>query len=88
MNTSEIKQYLEQELPDFTYISGEDTPHEENWNSIRVIRDDKEIILDVSKVDNKRGLENLKAYIESLWNHVDEAVKAGEKMMEDTNESS
>lgn len=73
MTTKEIKQYLEQELPDFKYISGEDTPHEENWNSIRVIRDGKEIILDVSKVDTKRGLKNLKAYIESLWNR-DEKV--------------
>jgi len=71
METKEIKQYLEKELPDFTYISGDSTPHEENWNSIRVIRDGKEIVLDVSKVDNKRGLKNLKAYIESLWSKAD-----------------
>ncbi len=67
MTTKEITEYLRTELPDFTYIPGDETPHEENWNSIRVIRDEKEIILDVSKVDNKRGLKNLKAYIESLW---------------------
>lgn len=73
MKTSEVKQYLEKELPDFKYISGEDTPHEENWNSIRVIRDGKELVIDVSKVDNKRGLRNLKAYIESLWSRDNES---------------
>ena len=72
MNVKEVKQYLEQELPDFTYISGDETPHEENWNSIRVIRDSKELVIDVSKVDNKRGLKNLKAYVESLWSRDNE----------------
>lgn len=67
MTTKEIKAYLEEVLPDFKYISGEDTPHEENWNSIRVIRDGKDLTIDVSKVDSKRGLKNLKAYIQSLW---------------------
>jgi len=67
MDTKKVKEYLEKELPDFTYISGTDTKHEENWNSIIITRDDKELILDISKVDNDDALEKLKAYITDLW---------------------
>jgi hypothetical protein len=67
MEVKDVIAYLQKELPEFQYISGEDTPHEENWSSIRVVRDGKEIVLDVSKVDNKKAMENLKVYIKSLW---------------------
>ena len=40
---------------------------EENHSSIRIERDEQELILDVSKVDNDKALENLKVYIEDLW---------------------
>lgn len=71
MSLDNIKQYLEAELPDFTYISGRDTPHEENWNSIRVIRDGHEIVLDVSKVASKKDLKQLKSFIELKWRSVE-----------------
>lgn len=67
MKSSDIKEYLEKELPEFQYIAGDTTPYEENWNSIRIMRDGKELVLDVSKVDNKKGLVNLKAYVSDLW---------------------
>lgn len=67
MKTEEVKEYLEKELPEFIYICGTETPHEQNWNSIRVMRDGKELVLDVSKVDNKKALESLKVYIADLW---------------------
>jgi len=70
MNTEQIKQYLEKELPDFTYISGKDTPHEENWNSIRIVRDGNELVLDVSKVATEKDLKQLKSFIELKWRSV------------------
>lgn len=69
MTVKEITTYLRKELPDFTYIPGDETPHEENWNSIRVVREGQEIVLDVSKVDNEKAMENLKVYIKSLWDN-------------------
>jgi hypothetical protein len=71
MDLSEIKAYLEKELLEFTYISGRDTPHEENWNSIRVIRDGHEIVLDVSKVATEKDLKQLKSFIELKWRSVE-----------------
>lgn len=71
MKIEKVVEYLETELPEFTYTLGKDTPHEENWNSILINRDGNQLILDVSKVENKRGLENLKAYIKSLWDKVE-----------------
>lgn len=66
----EIKDYLEKELPEFTYILGTDTPHEENWQSIRIVRDGNELVLDVSKVTNKKEAKKLKSFIELKWREV------------------
>jgi len=67
MDVQKITEYLRKELPDFKFIPGTETPHEENWNSIMIVRDDKELTLDVSKVENDEGLENLRVYIDDLW---------------------
>lgn len=70
MELTQIKTYLDKELPDFEFVLGTETPHEANWNSILVSREGQTMPLDVSKVDNKRALTNLKAFIESQWNKV------------------
>jgi hypothetical protein len=70
MQVNEIKTYLEKELPDFKFIAGTETPHEENWNSIRIVRDGKELVLDVSKVENKKHAKKLKEFIELKWRGV------------------
>lgn len=71
MGITEVKDYLEKELPDFTYLLGTDTPHEENWNSIQVTRDNHELAVDVSKVKNTKHLKDLKAMIEAMWERVE-----------------
>jgi len=67
MQVNEIKTYLEKELPGFKFIAGADTTHEENWNSIRIVRDGKELVLDISKVETKKHLKQLKAFIQAQW---------------------
>lgn len=67
MTTNKIAKILQKDLPDFTIISGADTPHEENWNSIRIVRDGQELVLDVCKVDNEDALEKLEAYVIDMW---------------------
>ena len=68
MEADKIKEYLVEELPEFSFMTGEEANQtEENHNSIRIERDEQELILDVSKVDNDKALENLKVYIEDLW---------------------
>lgn len=70
MKLTEIHEWLTQNMPDFEFIPGTDTPHEENWNSILIKRDGQQLILDVSKVDNKKALKKLKEYIEAKWKQV------------------
>lgn len=67
MDLKEVKTYLEKHLPEFSFISGKDTPHEQNWNSILVEREGQQIAIDVSKVETKKHLKNLKAYIQGQW---------------------
>ena len=68
MEVNKIKEWLEKELPEFSFTTGEEANQpEESHNSIRIERDKQELILDVSKVDNDKALENLKVYIEDLW---------------------
>ena len=68
MEVDKIKEYLVEELPEFSFMTGKEANQpEENHNSIRIERDKQELILDVSKVDNDKALENLKVYIEDLW---------------------
>ena len=68
MEVNKIKEWLEKELPEFSFTTGEEANQpEENHNSIRIERDKQELILDVSKVDNDKALENLKVYIKDLW---------------------
>ena len=68
MEVDKIKEYLVEELPEFNFMTGKEANQpEENHNSIRIERDEQELILDVSKVDNDKALENLKVYIEDLW---------------------
>ena len=68
MEVDKIKEYLVEELPEFSFTTGKEANQpEENHNSIRIERDKQELILDVSKVDNDKALENLKVYIEDLW---------------------
>jgi folate-binding Fe-S cluster repair protein YgfZ len=76
LTTTDIKAYLEKELPDFTYIAGTDTKHEQNWNSIIITREGKELILDVSKVDTEDALEKLKAYVSDLWKRDGKVIDA------------
>ena len=68
MEVDKIKEYLVEELPEFSFMTGKEANQpEENHNSIRIERDKQELILDVSKVDNDKALENLKVYIKDLW---------------------
>ena len=68
MEVHKIKEYLVEVLPEFSFMTGKEANQpEENHNSIRIERDKQELILDVSKVDNDKALENLKVYIEDLW---------------------
>ena len=68
MEVDKIKEYLVEELPEFSFMTGKEANQpEENHNSIRIERENQELILDVSKVDNDKALENLKVYIEDLW---------------------
>ena len=68
MEVDKIKEYLVEELPEFSFTTGKEANQpEENHNSIRIERDKQELILDVSKVDNDKALENLKVYIKDLW---------------------
>ena len=68
MEVDKIKEYLVEELPEFNFMTGKEANQpEENHNSIRIEREEQELILDVSKVDNDKALENLKVYIEDLW---------------------
>ena len=68
MEVDKIKEYLVEELPEFNFMTGKEANQpEENHNSIRIERDEQELILDVSKVDNDKALENLKVYIKDLW---------------------
>ena len=68
MEVDKIKEYLVEELPEFSFMTGKEANQpEENHNSIRIEREEQELILDVSKVDNDKALENLKVYIEDLW---------------------
>ena len=73
MEVDKIKEYLVEELPEFNFTTGKEANQpEENHNSIRIERDKQELILDVSKVDNDKALENLKVYIEDLWRRSNE----------------
>ena len=73
MEIGTIKDWLVKELPEFNFMTGEEANQpEENHNSIRIERDEQELILDVSKVDNDKALENLKVYIEDLWRRSNE----------------
>lgn len=73
MEVDKIKEYLVEELPEFNFMTGEEANQpEENHNSIRIERDKQELILDVSKVDNDKALENLKVYIKDLWRRSNE----------------
>jgi hypothetical protein len=68
MNTEEVKQYLEKELPEFTYITSE---LEANENKIWIERDGQKLVLDVSKVGNKKEAKKLKSFIELKWREVE-----------------
>ena len=59
MEVDKIKDYLVEELPEFSFMTGEEANQpEENHNSIRIEKENQELILDVSKVDNDKALEN------------------------------
>lgn len=76
MTTNKIAKILQKDLPDFTIISGADTPHEENWSSIRVVRDGQDLTLDVSKVDNQDAVDKLEAYITDMWKRSRKVIDA------------
>ena len=68
MEVDKIKEYLVEERPEFIFMTGKEANQpEETHISIRIERDKQELILDVSKVDNDKALENLKVYIKDLW---------------------
>ena len=68
MNTEAVKQYLETELPEFTYKTSE---LEANENKIWIERDGQKLVLDVSKVSNKKEAKKLKSFIELKWREVE-----------------
>ena len=50
MEVDKIKEYLVEELPEFSFMTGKEANQpEENHNSIRIERENQELILDVSK---------------------------------------
>ena len=67
MNTEEVKQYLETELPEFTYKTSD---LEANENKIWVERDGQHLVLDISKVATEKDLKQLKSFIELKWRSV------------------
>jgi hypothetical protein len=67
MKIHEVKQYLEEKLPKFTFKLNENEGQE---NKLWIERDGQHIILDVEKVDSKRAAKKLKEYIEIKWKEV------------------
>lgn len=75
MNIQELKQYLEEKLPSFTFYTDEETQAKydgkmvvnPNENGLFVTRDGQAMYLDVSKVDTKAGAKKLKEFIELKW---------------------
>lgn len=63
MKTDQVKEYLEQELPDFKYKTDE----ENNPNAIWIERDGQKLVMDVHKVEGKREAKQLVKYISSKW---------------------
>lgn len=67
MTVEEIKTYLEQELPEFTYKTSD---LEVNENKLWIERSGNKLILDVSKVASKKEAKKLKSFIELKWREV------------------
>jgi hypothetical protein len=71
MTTKDIKDYLVKELPDFQFFTGEEADQPpENHQSIQLLRNAHQLILDVSKVTGKKKLNRLKDFIEMQWERV------------------
>lgn len=69
MNTNEVKQYLEKELPNFEYKTN---PNEGNEHKLWIERDGQHIILDVQKVVDEKGAKKLKEFIELKWRQLEQ----------------
>lgn len=68
MTTNEIKQYLKKKLPDFEFKTSD---LEANENKLWIERDGQHMVLEVSKVENKKGAKKLKEFIEIKWKELD-----------------
>lgn len=68
MNLKDIKQYLEERLPDFKFLTN---PNPGNENKLWIERDGQHIILEISKVENKKGAKKLKEFIETKWSQTE-----------------
>lgn len=68
MKFNEVKEYLEERLPDFTFTSAQEAGQpEELHTAIRITRDNKYLDIDVRKIDNKSQANTLVDYIKGKW---------------------
>ena len=71
MDVNEVRQYLEKELPKFTYKLS-DNP--QNATKIWIERDGQKLVLDVRKVDGPKAAKQLKEYIAGLWKQYQKSI--------------
>lgn len=71
MDVNEVKEYLEKELPKFTYKIS-DLPA--NKNKIWIERSGQHIVIDVRKIDSDKAAKQLRDYIKGLWKQYQKSV--------------
>lgn len=64
MDLQEIKSYLEEKLPKFTFITNNNKGNEK---SIWIERDGQHMIIDISRIQTKKQLKDFKDYIKGQW---------------------